>query len=253
MREIVYYSSKASTYGNFSDLVSAGRLDIACHAILQSILVSHRLRSDTILHLVFDGPPYAPKHLEIHGDAPLPFLKNNISKALKRMLYRGNHKREEVFPGYFVEKKSLLDLLVDMKKDGKNVYILDGKGSDLRDIEDNSWHFLGYIQTNNAKKVIVTLPEPKILSHEVYPKVDKLDVGWMRELKNDDFNDNFNVLRREFRRDAMESDVFHKSKQEVEKLMQTIFLPMVQSIDKRYQVEVRYRGNSLPKNDPAWD
>lgn len=103
---------------------------------------------------------------------------------------------------------------------------------------------------SKTRKVIVTLPEPKILSHEVYPKIDKLDVGWMRELSNEDFNENFNVLRREFRRDAMESNVMERSKKEAEKLMNTILLPMVQSIDGRYKVEVRYRKNNLPVNNP---
>ena len=103
------------------------------------------------------------------------------------------------------------------------------------------------------KKVIVTLPQPKILSHEVYPKVDKLDIGWMRELNNDDFNDNFNLLRREFRRDIMESNVFEQSKKEAEKLLNTILLPMVQSIDGKYTVEVQYRGNNLPVGDPDMD
>ncbi len=103
---------------------------------------------------------------------------------------------------------------------------------------------------SKGKRVVVTLPQPKILSHEVYPKVDKLDVGWMRELSSEDFNDNFNMLRREFRRDAMESNVMSRSKEEVEKLMNNILLPMVQSIDGRYTVEVEYRGNSLPKGDP---
>lgn len=100
------------------------------------------------------------------------------------------------------------------------------------------------------KKVIVTLPQPKILSHEVYPKVDKLDVGWMRELSSDDFNDNFNMLRTEFRRDIMESSVFEQSKTEVEKLLNNILLPMVQSINGKYTVEIRYRGNNLPVGDP---
>ncbi|MEM1323539.1 MAG: DUF4230 domain-containing protein, partial [Bacteroidota bacterium] len=57
----------------------------------------------------------------------------------------------------------------------------------------------------NSKKqtVTITLPEPGILSHEVYPKVEKLDIGWLREVQNVDFNDNFNILRAEFRRDAL--------------------------------------------------
>ncbi len=107
------------------------------------------------------------------------------------------------------------------------------------------------IQTDHkGKDIIVTLPPPEILSHEVYPKVDKLDVGWMREVSSDDFNKNFNILRKEFRKDAMESNVFARSKKEAEKLMETILLPMVQSIDGRYKVKVRYRENNLPNQDP---
>ncbi len=110
------------------------------------------------------------------------------------------------------------------------------------------------LKTNNKNKtVVVTLPEPKILTHEVYPKVDKLDVGWLREVSNEDFNNNFNILRREFRKDAMESNVFARSKKEAEKLMETILLPMVQSIDGRYQVKVEYRQNNLPNQDPDLD
>ncbi len=107
------------------------------------------------------------------------------------------------------------------------------------------------VKTDNKNKIVrVTLPEPKILSHEVYPKVDKLDVGWMRELSNEDFNNNFNILRREFRKDAMESNVFNRSKKEAEELMETILLPMVQSIDGRYKVKVDYRKNNISNQDP---
>jgi len=56
---------------------------------------------------------------------------------------------------------------------------------------------------NQTKNLIVTLPQPKILSHEVYPRVDKLDVGWMRSISDKDFNDNFNLLREQFRKDAV--------------------------------------------------
>ena len=59
------------------------------------------------------------------------------------------------------------------------------------------------------KRIYVNLPAPKVLSHEVYPKIDKLEVGWMRELSNEDFNKNFNVLRQEFRRDAIAVSYTH--------------------------------------------
>ena len=93
----------------------------------------------------------------------------------------------------------------------------------------------------------ITLPEPQILSHEVYPKVDKLDVGWMRELQDEDFNKNFNLLRQEFRRDALSSDIMDKAKQEAAELMDLMFTPVVSSFSKRYQLQVRFK-NTQPSN-----
>jgi len=98
------------------------------------------------------------------------------------------------------------------------------------------------ISLNDKTKIVtVTLPEPQILSHEVYPKVDKLDVGWMRELQDDDFNRNFNLLRQEFRRDALDSDVMDKAKQEAANLMDLMFSPVVNSFNKKYKLQVRFK------------
>ena len=97
--------------------------------------------------------------------------------------------------------------------------------------------------TMNEKRqtVTVTLPEPQILSHEVYPKVDKLEVGWMRELQDEDFNKNFNLLRKEFRSDALESDIMSKAKQEAVELMDLMFSPVVAGFNKRFKLQVRFK------------
>ena len=91
--------------------------------------------------------------------------------------------------------------------------------------------------------VTVTLPEPEIISHEVFPKIDKLDIGWMREIKQEDFNKNMDLLRREFRQDAIESDVMNKAKQRASDLMETIMLPVVKGIGKNYKLRVRFRDS----------
>ncbi|MEM1120275.1 MAG: DUF4230 domain-containing protein [Bacteroidota bacterium] len=93
----------------------------------------------------------------------------------------------------------------------------------------------------NRNTVTITLPEPQILSHEVYPKVDKLEVGWMREVKDEDFNKNFNLLRREFRNDALNSDIMSKAKQEAVELMDLMFSPVVAGLNKRYKLQVRFQ------------
>ncbi len=93
--------------------------------------------------------------------------------------------------------------------------------------------------------VTVTLPEPEILSHEVFPKIDKLDIGWMREITQEDFNKNMDLLRREFRQDALESDVMDRAKTRAVELMETIMLPIVKGLDKNFKLRVRFRENAL--------
>jgi len=95
--------------------------------------------------------------------------------------------------------------------------------------------------SDKYKEVTVTLPEPKILSHEVFPKVEKLDIGWMRELDNDDFNKNFNILRQEFRRDAEENDIYRKSKDRAGELMESMMQPVVNAISSKYKLKVKFR------------
>lgn len=91
------------------------------------------------------------------------------------------------------------------------------------------------------KVVTITLPEPQILSHEVLPKIEKLDIGWMRELEGVNINEGVNSLREAFRNDAIDSDVFSKSKRQATDLMNTMFLPMVRGIGNNYKIEVRFQ------------
>lgn len=103
--------------------------------------------------------------------------------------------------------------------------------------------------------VVITLPQPTILSHEVYPKIDKLDIGWLREVKSVDFNRSFNVLRTEFRRDAIQnSQVLEKAKTQAKEIMTTMFGPVVSSLNKRYKIVVRFREGtpSLDEENPEF-
>ncbi len=92
------------------------------------------------------------------------------------------------------------------------------------------------------KTLVVTLPEPQILSHEVYPKIDKLDIGWLREVKEFDLNKNFNVLRKEFRRDALDDDVMDKAKSQATEVMHIVFDPLMQSIGSNYSLIVKFKN-----------
>jgi tRNA pseudouridine-54 N-methylase len=155
MREFIYYSKSAPTSGSYvkEDLMKSGRLDIAIHTIIAAFFLSHKMRDDVTLHLIFDGPPNPPRHLEIKpvlegktGEDKIYLNKKNIAAIIKKMLYKYKEdEKHEVFPGYFIEKKSLFSLITDLAKEGKALFILDKKGESLRSagLPENSVFIIG--------------------------------------------------------------------------------------------------------------
>ncbi len=155
MREFIYYSRTAPTAGHYikEDLQASGRIDIAIHTVIAAFFLSHKIRTDTKLHMIFAGPPTPPRHLElfpvtegITGEDKIYLSKKNISTVLKRMLYKYKEgKKNEVFPGYWIEKKGFLELAHELNKEGRNLYMLDSDGEDIRkaDIKSDPIFILG--------------------------------------------------------------------------------------------------------------
>ena len=145
MREFIYFSNKAKTSGNFdtSNLMKAGRMDIVIHVLINTFFLSHKIRTNTKLHLIFNGPPNPPAHLEIFPDGRITSGKITISKKdvanlIKKLLYKLKPNRKvTVEQGYEVEKKSLFKLINDLENEGKKIYVLDKKGEDIRNIKFN--------------------------------------------------------------------------------------------------------------------
>ncbi len=150
MREFISFSDSARTSGNFpSDrLMEAGRMDIAIHVLINAFFLSHKLREDTKIHLVFNGPPNPPQHLELFpgnsipetgksaGDNKPDISKKDIGNLIKKMLYKSNNsKKVEIWPGYTIEKKSIFKVLDELEKEGKEIFVLDGRGEDIRNIK----------------------------------------------------------------------------------------------------------------------
>lgn len=99
--------------------------------------------------------------------------------------------------------------------------------------------------------VFVTLPPPTILSHEVYPRMDKLDVGFLAGINEEEVNQNFNELRRQFRQDAIENEhILERAKERADSVMQLMLGPVVKSMGKNYRLEVRFRQSNLPPDQP---
>ncbi len=139
MREFIYYSKSAVTSGTFikEDLMQAGRMDIAINVVISCFFLSHDIRKDVRLHLVFEGRPNPPVHIKIEYDKNLPISKKDVAGLIKRILFkcpREKGKVVNVFPGCFVEKKSLNELIEELDLQGKNIFLLDKNGEDIRNI-----------------------------------------------------------------------------------------------------------------------
>ncbi|MFH1311126.1 MAG: tRNA (pseudouridine(54)-N(1))-methyltransferase TrmY [Nanoarchaeota archaeon] len=135
MRQFVYFSSTARTSGNFdaSNLMDAGRMDIAIHVIINAFFLSHNLRDDVKLHLIFYGMPDPPKHIEMQVKPETNLSKKDVANLIRKILYKYKEgKKTEALPGCFVEKKSFLGLIEELRKEGNKIFILDKKGKDIR-------------------------------------------------------------------------------------------------------------------------
>ena len=98
--------------------------------------------------------------------------------------------------------------------------------------------------------VYVTLPQPTILSHEVYPRVDKLDVGFLSGISSDELNRNFNDLRRQFRQEAIEKEhVLDKARLRADTVMQLLLGPTVRAMGKNYKLQIRYDEAPVRMNE----
>lgn len=142
MREFILRTSKARTSPNirFDDLPGEGKLDVVCHCISNAMHVSHHVRTDTIFHVVMDGPPVPPKVITFDGSKIKELgldersIAGNISVALKKGFDLKLGEEANVDNGITIAKKSFESLLRE-KAEGRKVFYLDKKGKDIREID----------------------------------------------------------------------------------------------------------------------
>jgi len=95
------------------------------------------------LHLIFNGSPDPPKHLEIFPgknlegvEGKIDISKKDIASLFKKILYKYKKgEKTEVASGYSIEKKHFSNLVLELANQGKEIFILDKKGEDIRSAE----------------------------------------------------------------------------------------------------------------------
>ena len=139
MRHFIYFSSQAATSGKAlaqGNLMKAGRMDIAIHSFIQGVFLSHEFRKDMKFHLIFYGMPDPPKHIEIQIKEDTPISKKDVGNLIKKILYKYKpEKKTEILPGCWIEKKSFLKVIEELEKEGKEIFVLDKRGEDIRKAE----------------------------------------------------------------------------------------------------------------------
>lgn len=151
MRHFVYFSSSAVTSGNAlldGDLMKSGRMDIAIHSFIQGVFLSHSLRENVVFHFIFYGMPDPPKHIEIRVKTnkgvpetgskadSIDISKKDVGSLIKKILYKyKKNEKNEVFSGCFIEKKSFLKVIEELIEQENEVFLLDKKGKDIREIK----------------------------------------------------------------------------------------------------------------------
>jgi len=72
-------------------------------------------------------------------------------------------------------------------------------------------------------------------------------------INEQDMNERFNELRREFRRDAIENEkVLDKAKMRADSVMQLMLGPVVKSINRKYKLQVRFENVGEMMTEEEW-
>ncbi|MBE8540074.1 tRNA (pseudouridine(54)-N(1))-methyltransferase TrmY [Geoglobus acetivorans] len=122
---------------NLNDLPgSAGRMDIVCRFISQSLFVSHGIRKNVTTYVILKGPPDPVKSIRVEG-TQVRYLapdERNIAGMINKALKSDVGKEwTRVSPGIFISSKELDDVLKEIS--ARNIYYLKETGKDIGNVE----------------------------------------------------------------------------------------------------------------------
>jgi tRNA (pseudouridine54-N1)-methyltransferase len=141
MRRFVVVGQRASAAPDFSleDLPgSSGRLDVLLRCLRAALLVSHGLRRDTLVYLVLNGGPRAPRTLRFDG-ASARFVRpdeRSLALLVHKSLAAATSGPEfrEVRSGVAVLEGGLERLLAELTPG--TPFLLEEQARDIREIEN---------------------------------------------------------------------------------------------------------------------
>ena len=137
-RIFVLIANKARTSKfSLNDLPgSAGRMDIVCRFISQSLFISHGIRKNACAYAILKGIPEPCKTIKISG-RDVRYLspdERNIAGMINKALSaKIDEEWREISPGVHVSRKDVPSLLDEFS--GRSIYYLREDGDDVHDVE----------------------------------------------------------------------------------------------------------------------
>jgi tRNA (pseudouridine54-N1)-methyltransferase len=125
-REFILFSRLGRTDARFRNLHDAGRLDIVYECIVASLFLSHGIRKDVTFHVILNGPPKPPIHVQINGQTlhDVRTDQQTWDQILKNLLLSKSH------PGIETSRTGF-ETILRTKAQTSPIYVLEEGGEEI--------------------------------------------------------------------------------------------------------------------------
>jgi len=141
MRTFVLYSrGRTDSRFKLEDLPSSGRMDLICRCITSVLFLSYKMRKNTRIFVVLNGPPKPPVTICFNENSSFCPDERSIALIIKKILSLKLDKEWKKFKNSLVSKKSFQEVIGELNG---NFYVLHEKGKDVNEIKENPIFVLG--------------------------------------------------------------------------------------------------------------
>jgi len=135
MRAFLIVGNQAVTEPfNLNSLSNAGRFDILCRCVAQTLFISHNIRKNSEIYLLLLGPPSPPKSVLIESSEVRSMSPDERSIAgliVKALKLESNKCWKRSSPGVYISNRGLDDLL---HHSGYKIVYMTEEGEDMREL-----------------------------------------------------------------------------------------------------------------------
>ena len=95
-------------------------------------------------------------------------------------------------------------------------------------------------------EIIITLPEPEILTNEIVPKIENIEDGWFIEIDKEKINEALVNAKKILKAEALKSKILDRAKKNAGAILKVIFQPIVMAADPPLKITICF---GLPKKE----